>query len=63
MLVAGPPLDLPDVLLQRVPDRGAGRQPIWQPGADQRIGVEELEFTAQSAMVVHGHLLAIGRGK
>src|SRR5579859_596364 len=63
VLVASLPLDLPDVLLERVPDRGAGGQPVRQPGADHRVGVEKLELTAELAMVVHGPLLAMGRGR
>jgi len=40
VLVTGLPLQLPDVLLERVPDGGARGKPVRQPGADQRIGVE-----------------------
>ena len=61
MLVPGAAFDAADVLLQGVPDGGAGGQPVRQPGADQRIGVEQAEFTAELAVVGHGSwgLLAV----
>lgn len=54
MPVPGAPLRLPDVLLQDMPYDGPVGQPVRQPRAHQRIGVEQLELTAESAVVVHG---------
>ena len=56
MLVAGPPLQFPDVLLEGVPDGGTVGQPERQAGADQRIGVEQVELAAEPAVVGHGTL-------
>src|SRR5262249_43123952 len=63
VLVAGLALQLADVLLQRMPDGSASWQPVRQPSADQRIGIEQAEFAAKLAVVVqqmasHGGLLA-----
>ena len=57
MLVTGAPLQFPQVLLQRVPDRGARGQPVRQPGPDQRIGAEQLKLAAKLAVITHGGLL------
>src|SRR5258708_6540330 len=54
--VSAPPLQLAQVLLQGVPDRGARGQPVRQPGADQRVGVEQPELTAELAVIIHGGL-------
>lgn len=49
--VPGKAFGLADVLLQGVPyDRAVG-QPVRQAGADQRVGAEEAEFTAEAAVV------------
>jgi hypothetical protein len=56
VLVAGLPLQLAQVFLQRVPDRGARGQPVRQPGADERVGVEQLELAAELAVIVRGGL-------
>ena len=57
VLVAGAAFGLADVGLDLVAGGGAGRQPERQAGADQRIGVEEVEFAAELAVVDHGGLL------
>ncbi len=59
MPVARPPLGGVDVFLQGVPYGRAVGQPVRQSRADQRIGVEQVQLTAESAMVVHDGLLAI----
>ena len=38
-------------------------QPVRQPRADQRVGVEQAELTAELAVVVHGGLLADRSGE
>ncbi|CAM5547477.1 hypothetical protein SALBM311S_08252 [Streptomyces alboniger] len=54
--VPGGALRLPDVLLQGVPYDGPVGQPVRQPRAHQRVGVEQVEITAESSVVVHGGL-------
>ncbi|MCZ0981352.1 hypothetical protein O1L60_26840 [Streptomyces diastatochromogenes] len=62
MPVPGAALGLADVLLQGVAHDGAVGQPVRQSGADQRVGVEDVQLAAEPAVVVHGGLLAwIGR--
>ena len=56
VLVPGQPLQLAQVFLQRVPDRGARGQPVGQPGSDQRVGVEQPELAAELAVIMHGGL-------
>ncbi len=53
-LAAGAQRDLARVLLQLVPDGGAGRQPQGQAGTDQRAGVEDPHVAAELAMVDDG---------
>src|SRR6185437_12080357 len=50
-LVAGSAFDLPDIALNLVPRGGSGRQPEWQTGTDERIGVEDVELTTESPVV------------
>ena len=57
VLVAGPALQLTDVLLDGVPGGGAGRQPDRQAGPGQRVGDEEVQLTAEPAVVDHVALL------
>ena len=52
--VAGAAFELAQVGLDLVAGGGAGRQPERQPGADQRVGVEDVEL-APELVVVHGH--------
>src|SRR6185369_17852404 len=59
MLVAGAAFELSQVALHLVPSRGAGRQPERQACADQRIGVEEVQLTAELAVVDHHSLLGV----
>ncbi len=59
MLVPGAALDFADELLDRVPDGRAGGQPVRQPGAYQRVRVEQAELAAQLTMVVHHALLSL----
>ena len=58
MLEARPVLGPPDILLQGVPDGGAVGQPVGQPGADERIGVEQAQLAAELVVVGHRDLLA-----
>ena len=57
VLVAGPALQLADVLLDGVPGRRAGRQPDRQPGPGQRIGDEQVQLPAEPTVVDHVALL------
>jgi hypothetical protein len=41
------------VTLERLSDRGAGRQPVGQARSDQGIRVEQAELAAELAVVVH----------
>lgn len=52
--VAGLAFRFADVLLQCVPEGGAVGQPVRQAGAHQGVGVEEVQFAAEAAVVVHG---------
>ncbi|OLT27540.1 hypothetical protein BJF83_18295 [Nocardiopsis sp. CNR-923] len=54
MVVAGAAFGVADVLLQGVADGGAVGEPVRQTGADEGVGVEQVEFAAQGAVVVHG---------
>jgi hypothetical protein len=51
VLVAGAPLEFTQVGLHLVARGGAGRQPERQAGADQRVGVEDVELAAEPAVV------------
>jgi hypothetical protein len=62
VLIAVPAFELVHVVLDGLADGGAGGQPAGEAGADQRIGVEEAELTAEPAVVVHDHPLG-GRGE
>ncbi len=55
VLVAVAAFQLVDVVLDRLAHRRAGGQPVGQAGADQRVGVEDAQLAAESAMVVHDH--------
>ena len=64
MLVAGAPLQLIQIRLHLVAGRRAGRQPERQAGADQRVGVEEVELAPELAMVdVHGGVSSVNAGE
>jgi hypothetical protein len=52
VLVAGVPLHVEDVALERRPDGGAGWQPQREPGAHLRVGGEQPELPAELTMIV-----------
>src|SRR5262245_50591330 len=58
MLVAGSAFEFAQVRLDLVAGRGAGGQPERQTGADQRVGVEQVELASEAAVIDgHGYLL------
>ena len=63
VLVTGAAFGLADEFLDRVPDGRAGRQPVRQPGAHQRVRAEQAELAAQLTMVGHHGLPCPQRGE
>lgn len=55
--LAAEPLLVADGGLQGVADGGTGGRSVRQARTGQRVGVEQVQFTAEPAVVVHGGLL------